>query len=147
MTRADAALRGGLVVVGVVLGLYGAYLTLSRQTERQIVSTVQYLVGGVVLNDLLIAVAALVVGFLVIRFLPVAVRAPVAVGSIVLGSVTLLAVPVLLSYGRKPDNPTLLDRDFVGGWAVFAVLVVVAVAVACVVRLRSARSARPGSDA
>ncbi len=147
MTRADAALRGGLVAVGVVLGLYGAYLTLSRQTERQIVSTVQYLVGGVVLNDLLIAVAALVVGFLVIRFLPVAVRAPVAVGSIVLGSVTLLAVPVLLSYGRKPDNPTLLDRDFLGGWAVFAVLVVVAVAVACVVRLRSGRSARPGSDA
>lgn len=146
MTRADAALRGGLVAVGLVLGVYGAYLTLSRQTERQIVSTVQYLVGGVVLNDLLIAVAALAIGFLVIRFLPVAVRAPIAVGSIVLGSVTLLAVPVLLAYGRKPDNPTLLDRDFRAGWLGFAVLVVVAVAVACVVRLRAARSAAPTPD-
>lgn len=143
MSRGDAVTRGGLVLVGVVVAAYGAYLTLSRQTEEQIVSTVQYLVGGVVLNDLLIAVAALLVGLLVIRFLPVPVRAPVAVGSIVLGSVTLLAVPVLLAYGRKPDNPTLLDRDFRAGWLGFAVLVVVTVVVASVVRLRAARASEP----
>ncbi len=128
--------RAGLGVVGVVVGLYGAYLTLSRQTSAQIVSTLQYLVGGVLLNDALIAAAALVVGFLVTRLLPAVVRAPVVVGAVVLGSVTLLAVPVLLAYGRKPDNPTLLDRDFVAGWWVFAGVVVACVVVACVVRLR-----------
>lgn len=131
-----AVARAGLGVVGVAVGVYGAYLTLSRQTSAQVVSTVQYLVGGVVLNDALIAAAALVVGVLVTRLLPAAVRAPVVVGAVVLGSVTLLAVPVLLAYGRKPDNPTLLDRDFVGGWWVFAGVVVVCAVVACAVRLR-----------
>ncbi|WP_148615064.1 hypothetical protein [Nocardioides rubriscoriae] len=128
--------RTALGAVGVALGLYGAWLTLSRQTTAQIVSTVQYLVGGVVLNDVLIAAAALVVGVLVTRGLPAVVRAPVVVGAVVLGSTTLLAVPVLLSYGRKPDNLTLLDRDFVGGWWVFAGVVVACVAVAVVVRVR-----------
>ena len=76
-------------------------------------------------------------------------RAPVVVGGVVLGSVTLLAVPVLLSYGRKPDNPTLLDRDFTGGWWVFlAVRRRRAVVVAAVLRLRGRAqpATAPGRD-
>lgn len=138
------AVRWALGGVGVLVGLYGAYLFLSRQQEsRQLVSAAKYLVGGVVFNDLLVAVVVLVLGAVVVRVLPYAARAPVVVGGVVLGSVTLLAVPVLLSKGRKPDNPTLLDRDFVTGWWVFAAVVVVSVAVAVVVRLRRARPAEP----
>ncbi|MCW2813667.1 MAG: hypothetical protein JWN84_1122 [Nocardioides sp.] len=139
MTGGVGVARLGLVALGVVAGLYGAYLLLSRQSSAQITSAAKWLAGGVVFSDLVVAAVTLAVGFLVLRFLPAAVRAPVVVGGVVLGSITLLAVPVLLSYGRKPDNPTLLDRDFVGGWAVFAAVVVVAVAVACVVRLRASR--------
>jgi hypothetical protein len=136
--------RGALGALGLGLGLYGAWLTLSRQTTAQVVSTLQYLVGGVILNDVLIASAALLLGVVVTRLLPDLARAPVVAGAVVLGSVTLLAVPVLLAYGRKPDNPTLLDRDFVAGWAVFAGLVVATVAVAVVVRLRRGdRGAQP----
>ncbi|MEO9325216.1 hypothetical protein ABFT23_17115 [Nocardioides sp. C4-1] len=144
--------RGGLVTrlllgaVGVVVGVYGAWLVLSRQDSRQLGSLARYLVGGIVLNDVVIATVALLAGVAVVRLLPRAARAPVVVGGVVLASTTLLAVPVLLSYGRKPDNPTLLDRDFVGGWWVFAGVVVVATAVAVVVRLRRARAAAAGSE-
>ena len=127
--------------LGVLLGLYGAYLLLSRQSSDQIWSATRWLAGGVVFNDGLVAVAALVVGYAVTRLLPRAVRAPVVVGAVVLGSITLMAVPVLLSYGRKDDNPSLLDRDFVGGWFVFAGVVLVCVLVAVVLRLRRARGA------
>ena len=50
--------------------------------------------------------------------LPRAARAPAVVGFVVLGSVTLLAVPVLGRFGARPDNATLLDRDYVVGWVV-----------------------------
>lgn len=141
MTRGVASVRYGLGAVGVLVGVYGAYLFLSRQQEsRQIISAAKYLVGGVVFSDLVVAVVALVVGYLVLRFVPSAARAPVVVGGVVLASVTLLAVPVLLSKGRKPDNPTLLDRDYTAGWLVFAAVVVVAVVVAVVLRLRGAHT-------
>ncbi|MFB9315071.1 hypothetical protein [Nocardioides plantarum] len=138
--RAIVVVRVVVGAVGVLVGLYGAYLFLSRQTQsRQLVSAAKYLVGGVVLNDLLIALVVLALGFVVVRFVPPVVRAPLVVGGVVLGSVTLLAIPVLLAKGRKPDNPTLLDRDFVGGWWVFAAVVVVSVVAWIVVRLVVAR--------
>ena len=45
-------------------------------------------------------------------------RAPAVAGLVVLGSVTLLAIPVLGRFGARADNPTLLDRHYgVGcGW-------------------------------
>jgi drug/metabolite transporter (DMT)-like permease len=143
VSRGVAAVRYGAGALGVVVGLYGAYLFVSRQQEaRQQVSAVKYLLGGVVFTDLVAAVVLLAIGYVVTRFLPAAVRAPVVVGGVVLGSITLLAIPVLLSHGRKPDNPTLLDRDFVAGWWVFAAVVVVAVLVAVAVRVWHERSRR-----
>ena len=51
-------------------------------------------------------------------------RAPAVVALVVLGSVTLLAVPVLGRFGARPDNPTLLDRHYVAGWLGLLALVV-----------------------
>jgi hypothetical protein len=138
--RGTWLVRGVLGGAGVLLGLYGAYLFWSRQQlSPQRVSAAKYLVGGVVFTDVVVALVLLAVGVVVVRFLPAAVRAPVVVGGVVLGSVTLLAIPVLLAKGRKPDNPTLLDRDFVGGWWVFAAVVVVAVAAWVAARLVASR--------
>ena len=37
-------------------------------------------------------------------------------GGVVLGSLTLLAIPVLGRFGERPDNATLLDRNYTVGW-------------------------------
>ena len=62
----------------------------------------------------------------------------------VLGPVTLLAVPVLGRFGERPDNPTLLDRDYTAGWLVLAGLTALTVAAAAVVRSRRTRSSGRG---
>ena len=50
--------------------------------------------------------------------LPASARAPCGVRLIVLGSRDrCVAVPVLGRFGARPDNPTLLDRDYLGGVA------------------------------
>ena len=80
------------------------------------------------------------------RVVPGGFRAPAAAGLVVLGTVTLLAVPVLGRFGARPDNPTLLDRHYTLGWLVLAAVVLLAVVVAGLVRRNSAhaRSVPPG---
>jgi hypothetical protein len=139
------ATRWSLGLVGVAVGLYGAWLLLSRQSGDQLVSAAAWLVGGVVLHDFVLAPVVLVVVAVVGRLVPQPVRAPAAVLLVVLGSVTLLAVPVLGGFGRRADNASLLDRDYWSGWFVLAGLLVVLVAVGSLVqRWRRGDGADPG---
>jgi hypothetical protein len=128
--------RLGLGAVGVVVGLFGVWLLLTRQDLDQLRSAATWLVGGVILHDAVLAVVTLVLAATAVRLLPGEARAPAVVGFVVLGSVTLLAVPVLGRFGARPDNATLLDRAYVTGWLVLAALTVLAVIVATLVRRR-----------
>lgn len=132
-----ALLRCWIGATGVLLGGFGAWTLVSRQDLDQLTSAAIWLVVGVVLHDGVLAIATLLLAAVVLRLLPSAARAPVIVGFVVLGSLTLLAVPVLGRFGARPDNATLLDRSYVVGWLVIAALTLVAVVVASV--RRSAR--------
>jgi hypothetical protein len=122
---------GGL---GVLVAMYGGWLVLSR--GHDLLNLVLWLAGGVVLHDGVLALAVLAVGTVAARMLPRSARGPAVVGFVVLGSVTLLAVPVLGRFGARPDNPTLLDRDYTVGWLVLAGLVLVGVVTASLVGSR-----------
>ena len=120
--------------LGVLVGMYGGWLVLSR--GHDLLNLVLWLAGGVVLHDGVLALVVLAVGTVAVRMLPRSARAPAVVGFVVLGSVTLLAVPVLGRFGARPDNPTLLDRDYTVGWLVLAGLVLVGVVTASLVGSR-----------
>lgn len=110
--------------IGVLIGLYGVFRLLELGWDN-LVATVVWLAGGVVLHDAVLAPLVIVVcalAVLALRSRPW--RAAAAGGLVVLGTVTLTAVPVLGRFGAKPDNPTLLDRSYVVGWLVLALLVV-----------------------
>jgi len=128
--RARVAMGAG----GVLLGLYGAYLVLSR--GHDLLDVVLWLAGGVVLHDGVLSIAVVVLGVVAVRLLPEVARAPAVVGFVLLGSLTLLSVPVLGRFGARPDNDTLLDRNYVAAWLVVAGLTLVAVVVATLVRSR-----------
>ncbi|GAA1927867.1 hypothetical protein GCM10009737_32140 [Nocardioides lentus] len=120
------ATRGGLVVVGVLVTLYGAYLALWDRLD-QLVGTLVWVAGGVVLHDFVLVPLVLLAVALVGRLLPPRWRAPAAAGLVVLGTVSVVAVPFVGRFGALPDNPTLLDRDYTTGYLVLAGLVVLAV--------------------
>jgi hypothetical protein len=119
--------RGRLAIgaVGLLVGLYGAYLLLSRQDTDQLVSTAIWLAAGVVLHDFVLAPLVLVVVLVGGRLVPPGFRAAAVAGLVVLGTATLLAVPVLGRFGARPDNPSLLNRHYWVGWLVLAALVLV----------------------
>jgi len=141
MTRA----RWSLGLVGVAVGCYGGWLLLTRQTAADLVSAGQWLVGGVVLHDLVLAPLVIVLVAVAGRLTPRSLRAPAAVLLVVVGSVTLLAVPVLGGFGRRADNPSLLDRDYTTGWLLLVGVLVVLAAVGSAVQLwRRVDGADPG---
>jgi hypothetical protein len=126
-------IRLGLAGVGLAVAAYGARLLLADGLD-DLASTLKWLVGGVIVHDGILAPATIGVVFVASRFLPAWARGPATGGLVVLGTVTIAAVPVLGRFGARADNPTLLDRNYVGGWLVFVGLVAVGVAVAAVVR-------------
>jgi hypothetical protein len=133
--------RAALVALGVAVGLYGGYLLLSQGLDN-LVATAIWLAGGVILHDGVIGPTLVVLGLGVVLLVPHRVRAPIAAGLIVLGTVTVTAVPMLGRFGERPDNPTLLDRNYTTGWLVFALLVALGTALGVVRALRMT----PGAD-
>jgi hypothetical protein len=121
-------------LVGVLAGLHGAWLVWSR--GHDVLDLVLWLGGGVVLHDGVLSLAVLLIAAVALRVLPLTARAPATVGFVVLGSLTLLAVPVLGRFGASADNPTLLDRSYTTGWLVLAGLTLAGVVLATLVRSR-----------
>jgi hypothetical protein len=126
--------RVAIGTLGVLAGLYGGWLVLSR--GHDLLNLGVWLAAGVVLHDGVLALVLLAIGTVAVRLLPRPAKAPAVVGFVVLGSVTLLAVPVLGRFGARSDNPTLLDRDYTVGWLVLAGLVLVGVVTASLVGSR-----------
>ena len=133
--RPDVA-RGLLGGLGVALGAYGTWLALTRQDTGQLVEIAVWLAAGVLLHDVVIAGVVLAAAALGRRFLPGPWRAPATLALVVWGGVTLMAVPVLGRFGARADNPTLLDRPYLGAWAALTVATVLVVAVGGLVRAR-----------
>ncbi|MBA3781149.1 MAG: hypothetical protein H0X12_04750 [Nocardioides sp.] len=117
--------RLALIGLGTLVGVYGAWLLLSRQDFDQLRSVAVWLVAGVLLHDVLLSGVLIALGLVGSRLLPMSLRRPATIALIVIGTVTVAAVPVLGRFGARADNATLLDRNYVVGWLVFAVLVLV----------------------
>ncbi len=134
MSRGRVVLGG----LGVLVGAYGAWLLLSRQELSQVLGVAVWAVAALLLHDVVLGGLELALGTAAQRVLPWTVSGPAAGGFVVLGSVTLMAVPVLGRFGAREYNPTLLDRDYTTGWLVLATLVVVAAVLAVLRRRRHA---------
>ena len=130
-------IRGALIALGTVGMAYGAWLLLSRQDLGQVVEVVLWLAAAVVIHDGILAPAVLALGWLGGRLLPRAVARGAVTVLVLLGPTVLVAIPVLGRFGAKPDNPTLLDRDYTLGLLTFAVLCVCAGVAVALGELRS----------
>ncbi|MGB5936190.1 MAG: hypothetical protein WBG76_10025, partial [Ornithinimicrobium sp.] len=111
-----AAPRIALVALGVALILWGVWLLLGTADGADFINIGLWLGGGVIAHDVVIAAITIAIAALVSRVLPKAAQAPATVGLVVLGAVTLVAIPVLGRFGAREDNPTLLDRNYTAGY-------------------------------
>jgi hypothetical protein len=134
--------RLSLGALGVAVAAYGAWLLLQEDLS-DLVDTAIWLAGGIVLHDFVLVPLTLLLGVVLVRLLPANRRALVAGGLVVLGTVTLMAVPVLGGWGANADNPTILDRDYTTGWSVVAAVILVVVLVSMLLARKTWRGGRP----
>lgn len=106
-----------LALIGVAAAAYGGWLLVQRGLG-DLVATVVWLGGGVVAHDAVLAPLTIVAGVLAARLLPRAWLGAAARLAVLVGPLTLLALPVLGRFGARADNPTLLDRPYLTGWLV-----------------------------
>ncbi|WP_049742953.1 hypothetical protein [Mycolicibacterium goodii] len=130
-----------LAVLGVVIGGYGAVL-LWENPPVILIRIVVWALVAVVVHDLVFAPACAALGWGTRRLLPARWQSPVALAALCSVVLVLLAIPVYGKPGLRPDNPTVLDRDYVRGlwWSLAVVWLCVPVYVS--LRALTARSTR-----
>jgi hypothetical protein len=110
------AVRVILVGAGLVIGGYGAVLVCENPPVI-IVRIVVWAFVGVVLHDAVFAPVCVVLGFAGRRLIPAKWWPPIAVAAFVSVVLVFLAIPVYGKPGMRPDNMTVLDRNYpLGLW-------------------------------
>lgn len=89
-----------------------------------------FLLAVLIAHDAVLMPAFLLAGHLVRRLVPGRQRATVQAGLIATATLTLVALPLVLGYGYRPDNPSALPRHY--GWGLVAAIAVTWVAVVAV---------------
>jgi hypothetical protein len=123
------AVRALLGAAGLAAAGWGAWLLLG-QGATNLRATLVWLAGGVLLHDAVLAPLTIAVAWVAGRLAGGRPRAPAAVALVLLGPLTVAAVPVLGRFGARADNTTLLDRPYWAGWTALVVVVLVAILVA-----------------
>jgi hypothetical protein len=131
------AARVTLGAVGVAAMLWAAWLTLTGGAATNPTRVALWLIGGLVVHDAVLAPALVAFGWVVARLLPPWAQAPVQAGGLVAAVVTLASVPLLLGFGRRPDNPSANPLDYPRN----LLIVLTVVAVVCAVWALFARRA------
>ena len=99
------------MVLGVALGVYGAVL-LWENPPVIIMRIVVWALVGVVLHDLVFAPLCVALGFAGRRLIPGKWWPPVTVAAFCTVVLVFLAIPVYGKPGMRPDNMTVLDRNY-----------------------------------
>ncbi|MCB0951044.1 MAG: hypothetical protein KDB44_17580 [Mycobacterium sp.] len=111
-----------LIAAGAAVGSYGAVL-LWDFSPTVLLRIAVWAGVGVVVHDFVFAPLCAAAGLAWRRLLPARWQSPVAVAALCSVVVVLLAVPVYDKPGLKPDNPTVLDRNYpLGLWVSLVVV-------------------------
>jgi hypothetical protein len=105
------AVRVILIGVGLVIGGYGAILVWENPPVI-IMRIVVWALVGVVLHDAVFAPLCVALGFAGRRLIPGKWWPPIAVAAFCSAVLVFLAIPVYGKPGMRPDNLTVLDRNY-----------------------------------
>jgi hypothetical protein len=115
-------MRVAIVVLGVVLGAYGAVLVWENPPVI-IIRILVWALVGVVLHDAVFAPVCVALGYAGRRLIPGRWWPPIAVAAFCSVVLVFLAIPVYGKPGMRPDNMTVLDRDYPLGLGVSLAIV------------------------
>jgi hypothetical protein len=129
-----------LIVLGALVmayALFGAAL----DTDVDHLGVVVFLLAVLLLHDAVFLPLVLAAGALIRHTVPARWRATVRTAAVVDLAVLVVALPLVLGFGRSADNPTILPRPYPAGLLLILVVTTVTV-VACRKRIERSRDGR-----
>lgn len=123
----ERVVRALLLGAGVLAVALGLRLGVGAVPVSQWWPVARWLAGGVVLHDAVLAPVAVVMGVVVLRRVPVAVRSALRVALLGAGSFGFLLVCVVAGSGTR-RNPTVLPQTLASAVSAAAVAVLLAAA-------------------
>ncbi len=115
--RAGTAARVLAGVAGVAMFAVAARYAVVRSIDVRPAVWVRWWVTAAVVHDVVVAPAAIAAGWVVVRFTPRWLKAPLQAALLLSAVVVATSWPALRGYGRMPSNPTYLPRDYGTGLA------------------------------
>jgi hypothetical protein len=135
-----------LAIAGMAM-MFFAIIGIVTSPDTKLVRQGAFLVGTLLLHDVVLAPLFIGVGVLVSRIVRPPYRAVVQGALIVTAAVTFVALPFLLGFGRQADLPSALPRNYLGGYAIVLGAIWLAATAAIVWReLHPVRHIEPRGD-
>jgi hypothetical protein len=142
MNRIDVMLVARVTTIGggVVLAAYGAVRLLTDVPGSSLLRLAVWLVGAVVISDLVVSPLVVGVGVALRRWLPDRGRRYVQAFLIMAAMITVVAAPMIYLQGSAPPEKALLNQDF---GANLAILLGLAAMISLLGYVRERRRSRP----
>lgn len=112
----------------IAFGIWGA-IFVGRRIDHGFAI---WLIGGLLAHDLVVAPLVFGAGAVLRRTVPEAYRGAVTAALVVSAMFVVASIPVLGRFGARPDNATLLPRDYTTGLLVVLAIVWSATAIVLV---------------
>jgi len=128
-------LVGAAGLAGIGYGLFLALTTIRGWSD--LIAVALWFGLPPVIFDLIMVPVLGGIGIAVGRWAPPRWRPPVITGLIISGAVLAVGSPFLAGFGRRPDNPSVLDRPYLLGTAVALAVVWAGIAVWGLLRQRT----------
>lgn len=102
-------------LAGLAMFVVTARYVAERSIDVRPAVWLRWLVTGALVHDLVVAPAAVGVGWLVVRYAPRVLKAPLQAALLLSAVMVAVSWPVLRGYGDVPSNPTYLPRNYSAG--------------------------------
>jgi hypothetical protein len=134
--------RRVLVAIGAITIGY-AVLSAIADPDITLPGVLIFLAAVLILHDGVLLPITIGIGALLGR-LPLPARSPVRVAALISLPVAIVALPLVLGYGRSPDNPSILPLNYGRGLLLTAAAIWLPAAVIVAIRLRRSRQSVSG---
>jgi hypothetical protein len=132
-----------LLILGGALLMALAVVGALTDKDVRPVGHLAFLAAVLAVHDALLLPLAVGVGVLIGRHVPVVARTAVQVAGLITVTLLVVAVPLMLGFGRRADNPSALPLNYGRGFGLALLLVWTVAAIAVLVKRRLTRRTEP----
>jgi hypothetical protein len=136
--------RTWLIVTGVLVMSYAVFGAVTDRSDR-LSGHAAFLLAVLLGHDWLLMPLAIGLGVLVGRVVPALARGVVAAAMYISGVLVFVALPLVLGFGAKPDEPSALPLNYGRGLVIMLAVVWTAAAATIVYRRRKRAAAAPAA--